>query len=119
MIFSWLKRRRRAKLLATPFPDPWLPILDRVGHYRLIPSDQQNRLRDGLRVIIAEKEFEGCGGLELTDEIRVTIAAMASVMLLGFDDYYFDNVQTILVYPTAFAVPQQMPLGGDAVLQTE
>ncbi|MBI3410305.1 MAG: zinc-dependent peptidase [Planctomycetes bacterium] len=102
-----------------PFPDAWLSFLERVGHYHLLSSDEQKRLRGALRIFLAEKEFEGCGGLELTDEIRVTIAGLASVMVLGFNGFYFDNVQSILVYPTAFAAPQQKPLAGDVVLETQ
>lgn len=117
MLFTWLKNRRRKKLLATPFPNAWLPILAQVGHHHFLSSAEQARLRDAMRIFLAEKDFEGCGGLELTDEMRVTIAALASVMILGKPDYYFDNVQSILVYPTAFAVPQQKPLGGAAVLE--
>jgi Mlc titration factor MtfA (ptsG expression regulator) len=40
-------------------------------------------------------------------------------MILGLEDYYFDNVQTILVYPTGFAVPRQQPLSGDAYLEEQ
>lgn len=119
MFFSWLKKRRRRKLLAAPFPEHWPAILKNVGHYPLLPADQQSRLQDAVRIFIAEKQFEGCGGLELTDEIRVTIAVVASIMTLGMDDYYFDNVQTILVYPTGFAAPKQRPLAGDVALEDQ
>src|SRR5438046_6342449 len=100
MFFSWFTNRRRRKLLATPFPADWLPILDQTGHYHLLSAAEQSRLRDVLRIFVAEKEFEGCGGLEMTDEIRVTIAALGSIMILGSANDYFDNVQTILVYQT-------------------
>ena len=35
---------------------------------------------------MAEKNWEGCGGLTVTDEMRVTIAAQACLLVLGFDD---------------------------------
>src|SRR5438552_9844849 len=106
MFFSWLRRRRREKLLAEPFPHEWLDILKKnVWHYPLLHSAEQARLRDDLRVVVAEKNWEGCGGLEINDEIKVTIAAQACLLLLGLEHDYFDRVLSILVYPTAYAVP--------------
>src|SRR5439155_2859452 len=49
---------------------------------------------------------EGCGGLQLTDEIRVTIAAHAALLLIGRAHYY-PRLITILVYPDSYAVPTE------------
>src|SRR5262245_16908872 len=119
MLFAWLKNRRRRKLLATPFPAEWLPVLERLGHYRLLDARDQAKLRDDVRIFLAEKEFEGCKGFVVTDEVRVTIAALASILTLGLPDCHFDNVHTILVYPKGFLVKEQLPLGGDVVLEHE
>src|SRR5206468_1144877 len=68
MIFSWLKRRRRRRLLATPFPTDWLVYLQsNVALYGLLSEAEQAKLRDDLRVLIAEKTWEGCGGLTATE----------------------------------------------------
>lgn len=120
MLFRWLKQRRRQKLLAEPFPAPWLGTLhERVVLYRFMDEAEQTTLRDVVRILMVEKAWEGCKGLELTDEIRVTIAALASVLLLGQRDSYYDNVVTILVYPEAFRVTDQRPIGGDVALHGE
>ena len=66
-------------------------------------------LRSKIKLIVAEKDWEGCEGLEVTDEMRVTIAAQAGLMLLGVPGFYFDNVNTILVFPKAFT--RQTPNG--------
>jgi len=104
MIFSWLKKRRRRKLLAAPFPDGWLEILERnVRHHAILSPDEQAGMRDAVVIITAEKEWVGCGGLDITDEIKVTIAAQAGILLLGGKGgYYFDDVLSILVYPDMF-----------------
>jgi Mlc titration factor MtfA (ptsG expression regulator) len=108
MILSWLRQRRRNKLLATPFPAEWSKYLERnVEHYNLLAPDEQSRLRDNLRVFVAEKNWEGCGGLTLTDEMKVTIAGQACLMALGLEGEPFRGVLSILVYPTAYAVPQE------------
>lgn len=102
MIFSWLRRRRRKKLLAQPFPGGWPPILRRYPFYQRLDEDERARLHDILRVLVAEKRWEGCYGLELTDEIRVTIAALAALLLLEIEHEYFRRVTSILVYPTSY-----------------
>jgi Mlc titration factor MtfA (ptsG expression regulator) len=109
MLFSWLKKRRRRKLLAAPFPAEWLKYLEtNVGHYRYLSPAEQAQLRDDLRIFIAEKNWEGCGGLRMTDEIKVTVAAQACLLVLGMEPYYFDRVRSILVYPAGFRAPESV-----------
>ena len=111
-MFDWLKQRARQRLLSTPFPDAWSGILNRnVKHYSLLTQAEQAKLRDDLRVLIAETNWEGCGGLAINDEVQVTIAAQASLLLLGFQDQYFDMVESILVYPNAFVAPDHTEIG--------
>ena len=120
MLFRWLKKRRRHALLAEPFPAPWLEILhERVILYRFLNEAEQANLRDALRILIAEKAWEGCKGLALTDEIRVTVAALASILLLGLREDYYDNVLTILVYPQAFRAPDHRPVAADLAVHGE
>src|SRR5690349_12221699 len=98
MIFGWFVERRRQKILEQPFPVAWLEILDRnVPVYALLSEDEQRRLRDDLRIFIAEKNWEGCGGQAITEEIKVTIAAQACLLILNRKHTYFANVASILV----------------------
>jgi MtfA peptidase len=113
MIFSYFRQRRRAKLLATPFPDEWQAFLERnLSHYRYLSPEEQARLRDELRVFVAEKNWEGCNGLVLTDEMKVTIAAHACLMTLGLEGEPFRNVLSVLIYPAGYAVPEERWQGG-------
>lgn len=108
MLFRWLTERRRARLLETPFPDAWLDILHaNVKAYALLDPEEQQRLRDLTQVFIDEKHWEGCGGLELTDEMRVTIAASACLLILGRDHDLMTEVESILVYPSTVVLPEQ------------
>jgi Mlc titration factor MtfA (ptsG expression regulator) len=103
MLLSWLRQRRREKFLAEPFPPNWLPYLSKnVVHYRYLSEAEQARLRDDLRIFIAEKHWEGCGGLAIIDEMKVTIAAQAMLLVLGLEHNYFDRVLSILVYPHGY-----------------
>jgi Mlc titration factor MtfA (ptsG expression regulator) len=99
--FSWLEARRRRRLLETPFPEAWHAILSKnLVHFGYLDSDERTQLRELVQVFVAEKYWEGCGGLELDDEIRVTIAGQACLLLLGLDHGLYQNVETILVYPS-------------------
>lgn len=80
--------------------------------YGRLSSADQRELDGHLQVLIAEKNWEGCGGLTLDDEIRVTIAAQASLLLLHRDADYFPRVTSILVYPTAYIARGERNIGG-------
>jgi Mlc titration factor MtfA (ptsG expression regulator) len=120
-MFEWLQKRRHARVLATPFPPEWRAILERNVPLaaRLDEADQQT-LRDKTQIFLAEKRFEGCGGLELTDEIKVTIAANACLLLLHLDrEDVFPTVESVVVYPSAYKVPPQKRLIGGVVVEGE
>jgi Mlc titration factor MtfA (ptsG expression regulator) len=91
-----------------PFPESWRTFLQtNVFHYRLLRKIERARLRDDIRVFIAGKTWEGCGGLTVTEEMQVTIAAQACLMLLGHEHDSFSRVQSILIYPSAFQVTDE------------
>ena len=64
-------------------------------------------------MFLAEKNIEGCGGLELTDEIRVAIAAQACLLLLHRKTDYYPQLTSILVYPSGYTVPGDRYVGGN------
>ena len=102
-MLNWLKRRRRRSLHKKPWPDEWQAILQRnVRHYNLIDSALQEHMQRCTRVIVEEKHWEGLDGLSISDEIKVTVAGQASVMLLGTEGYFFDGVKSFLIFPRAF-----------------
>jgi Mlc titration factor MtfA (ptsG expression regulator) len=111
--FRWWKQRHRNRLRSRPFPKDWLKVINRnVAFFiRLSPKDQAELLSH-IQVFLAEKHFEGCGGLEITDEIRVTIAAQACLLLLHRKTDYFPHLLTILIYPSTYLVEEQRHLEG-------
>lgn len=105
-MFSYFRNRRRRKLLAEPFPIRWEEILRRnVGHFPLLSPPEQARLRDTTRILIAEKVWEGRTGLFVTEEMKVTIAASAALLLLGLEHDYYRRVLSVIVYPGQFRTP--------------
>ena len=96
MFGSSFENRRRKKLLAQPLPDEWRQIIERnVAVYALLSPAEQERLIGAARIIVAERPFVGCRGLSITDEVQVTIAAQAALLLLGEEGYYFDRVPSV------------------------
>lgn len=113
MIFGLLKQRRRRWLRAQFFPKEWLATIKcNVAFFRRLSANDQAELLGHIQVFLAEKRFEGCGGLELTDEMRVTIAAEACLLLLRRETDYFPRLLTILVYPSTYIVEEKRPVEG-------
>lgn len=102
-MFNWFKNRRRRKALAAPWPELWSQHLDRnVRLSRDLNDFEAGRLKQIVQIFVAEKHWEGCEGLSVTEEMKVTIAGQAALLLLGVGEFYFDNVESILIFPKAF-----------------
>ncbi len=106
LMFGFFKRRRqhrREAIRARPFPAGWRDVLARKFPFfsRLTEVDQRE-LEGHVQVFLAEKNFEGCGGFEMTDEARVLIAAQACLLLLHRETDCYPKLRTILVYPDTY-----------------
>jgi Mlc titration factor MtfA (ptsG expression regulator) len=105
----WLRRLRRKRDRERPLSASWRAILVRnVPVTREIPADHVLRFEGLVQSFLREKQFVGCGGLVITDEVRVTVAAQACMLLLGRPASLYDELQSILVYPGAFWVEDEV-----------
>jgi len=108
VILAWFLRARRRqarreRLFSSPFPDDWVRILEQnVPLYQLLSEPLRRELHGHINVFLGEKNLEGCGGLKVTDEIRVTIAAQACILLLNRKTKCYPRLVSILVYPSAY-----------------
>lgn len=107
ILWRWLvihkRNRRRAALMAAPFPKEWMQILEKnMPFYTHLPEDLKNQLHGCIQVLLAEKQFIGCGGQEITDQVRVTIAGQASVLLLNRKTRFFPTLKIIYIYPHTY-----------------
>lgn len=112
-MFGW-KRRRRKRVRQRPTPASWPAILDRyVPYVRRLSQEDRGELFGHMHVFLAEKRFEGCGGLKITEAIRVTIAAQACLLLLHRETNYYSKLRSILVYPSTYVAhaPRRQPDG--------
>jgi Mlc titration factor MtfA (ptsG expression regulator) len=101
----WLAAWRRWRLARRPFPAEWRRIVrQRVPYVATMPADLQLQLKRRMQVFLAEKPFIGCGGLEVSDEMRVTVATQACLLLLNQRGAHFEDLRQILLYPGPFVV---------------
>lgn len=115
-----MKNWRRKRIARGIFPLKWLAIVvNNVPYYRRLGQEDQKELQRHILIFLSEKRFEGCGGLEINDEIRVTIAAWACVLLLHRRTDYYPGLASILVYPNAYVVPRQEYIPGGAIVEGE
>lgn len=110
-MLHWWRDWRRQRIVAKEFPEAWREIMQRnVALVARLNERERKRLEDLVQVFLAEKNLEGCGGLELTDEIRVTVATGACILLLGLNHDLYRSVQSVLIYPSTVRPPER-PLG--------
>jgi Mlc titration factor MtfA (ptsG expression regulator) len=100
----WPKYRLK-RAISAPFPNEWVNYLEQnIAIYRNLPDALRMQLRRLIKQFLHEKHFSGAGGLEITDEIRVTIAAEACMLLLNRRSHVYPALRYIIVYPSAFVV---------------
>src|SRR5689334_19232316 len=83
-------------------PDGWLAIVEaNIGTWSLFDDDERGLLEGTSDWLLRHKHWEASHGFELDDEIVVTIAVLAAVLLLGLTLDEYREVSAIIVYPTA------------------
>lgn len=103
---KWRKQKRRQQIFALTTPPQFVAYIEKnVAVYHFLPESLQKELLGLVNVFLAEKYFSGHAGLEVTDEMRVTIAAQACLLLLNRKHGYFPHLKTIMIYPGGFKNP--------------
>jgi Mlc titration factor MtfA (ptsG expression regulator) len=119
-MFHPFKDHRRAALRKEPLtPSEHAAMAKNVPYLAKLDEADRLELEGLIRIFLAEKSFEGCGGLELSEEIKVTIAAQACLLLLHRETDMYPSVDSILVYPSAYRASGRTDLGGGVVVEGE
>ena len=101
-LVAWPRWRRR-RIENAPFPQSWLAYLETsLPIYNKLSAADQHHLQRLIKVFIDQKTFFGCAGLQINDEIRISVAAQACLLLLNRSGSVYGNLHYILVYPQAF-----------------
>lgn len=104
----WIPHWRLRRALARPFPDSWVRVLERnLPAYPRLPEELRARLHQLIQRFLHEKHFTGAHGLEITDEMRVTIAGEACLLVLNRPGGVYPMLRWIIVYPGAFWVEHE------------
>lgn len=113
-LFLWVPAYRLKRAIQRPFPRHFSTILKRnLPDYVRMPGHLQQQLQRLIKQFLHQKTFVGCDGVVITDEMRVTIAAKACMLLLNRKTQVYPALRTVLVYPSAFVAPrQEVGLGG-------
>jgi Mlc titration factor MtfA (ptsG expression regulator) len=107
------RNKRRAELMSRSIPDDWQAMTEKnVPLYKRLPEEMKQQLHGLVNVFLAEKKFIGCGGQEITDEVKVTIAAQACMLLLNRKPRFFPRLKTIYVYPHTYVTQGVIHDGG-------
>ena len=103
--FPYLRERQ---VLKKPFPENWLLIVKhRLPFFDKFEETKKEQLLNSIKLFLVRKNFYGCAGLEINDEMRVTIAAEACLLLLNRKTDIYPGLKHILVYPHAFKAQHQ------------
>jgi len=109
VITHYVKRWRKQRLLNKAFPQQWQHILtERLPVYTVLQEQERHKLEQLIHLFLDDKEFYGCAGLEVTDVMKVCIAAEACLLLLGQSGPIYPKLQSILVYPTGFLAKRDL-----------
>ncbi len=94
-------------------------MANQVPYVSLLNDDEQRELEANVQIFLDEKTFAGCGGIQITDEIRVAIAAQACLLILGRETDYYPDLESILVYPAAYVANSQRAGEGGIVVESD
>lgn len=107
------RRRRRDRLRRTPLEaGSWRTIDRNVPYVGALTAADRSELEGLVQVFLAEKRFEGCGGLAVTQEMKLTIAAQACLLLLRRNAEVYPGLESILLYPHPYVAQTRTVQGG-------
>lgn len=116
---SWIRRRRRARLLTTPFPEPWRRLVETLPLYQTLSKGDQTELLQKMSLFLSEKSFVPCNEAVIDDLLRMIIASGASLLLLHRQTEYYPAVDEILIYPSTFKNCRREVMEGGFVKEEE
>ena len=102
-------RLRLTRIEKQAFPEPWQQtLIARLPFVAKIPLAEQKQLQLLIKVFLADKTFYGCAGLEIDDDIRVTVAAQACLLILNQNRIPYPDLDSILIYPSTFVATREV-----------
>jgi hypothetical protein len=102
-----LTKQRRTRIKYRSFPPLWNAIIENnLPIYLQLSPNERRHLQGHIQVFLREKQFIGCQGVQVTEEMKLTIASIACLLLLNERGEYFSRLRSILIYPSTYFVKQ-------------
>ena len=112
LFFYFRKQQLLKKAASTPFKEKHRKLLRKTPHYNRLSSEDKEKIERSIIEFAFMKSFVGVG-LEVTEEMKVIIGFYACLLLLHVEDAHcYENLQTIIIYPTAVAIESIQNNGG-------
>jgi MtfA peptidase len=105
----------RRALIGTPveFDDAWRQMLRReFVHWNLLTAEELERMEPLVTRFFHQTRWEAANGFELTDGIKVLIAAQASMLLLGLEIDDYPRLTSVIVHPSTVRLRGEYSAGG-------
>lgn len=103
------RNQQRQRLMGESVPVEWIACIEKnIPLYNRLPDELKTQLHGLINIFLDEKSFIGCGELEITDEIKVTIATQACILLLNRKTRFYPKLKTIYVYPHTYVANDLM-----------
>ena len=105
MWFESRRHKEQRELLEAGFRPEWRDLLEsRMASWSSLDDTERARLEALALRLLGRFHWEGANGFEVTEDMMVTIASEAAMLLLGLPDESFDRVHTVLVHPTTLVL---------------
>jgi Mlc titration factor MtfA (ptsG expression regulator) len=124
-VFGWFKNRSRKRIRKQSVPEVWNEVTERgLWQYKYLEPHEQRAVTEYAAIVVAEKNWEGCDGFEMSDHVKWTIAGQMALVTLGLPDTgageeFFDAVLSVLVYPEEYRTKSVDTPGGGMVIEGE
>ena len=100
------RRAREEKLFKMPLDPGYVALLEQhVPIYSKLPQTLRDELHGHINIFLDRKKFIGKAGVEITDQIRLTVAGNACLLLLQGNNRRFSGFTSILIYPSTYEAP--------------
>ncbi|MDX1347018.1 MAG: zinc-dependent peptidase [Thiomicrorhabdus chilensis] len=108
--FKWLKRLLiRSTLIQHPIPhDIWRSLMHQALIFKGLNSVEKAHLRELSVLFLQNKNFIGAQQLQVTEEMKVAVAAQACLPILKLGLDYYDGWHNIILYPSTFKVKRRV-----------
>ncbi len=103
-LFDWFGGQKKTAVADSL----WAQTLSALPFLDTLAVDEKKRLKTLVEQFLADKEFSTAGGLELSDEICVAIAAQGCLPILELGLAAYRDWVGIVVYPDEFVVPRRV-----------